>query len=80
MLTCKTNCDCRADLELKKDLYMHKMDAEERYYEAIEKQNVKKIPYNLLLGKLKQKNSLKEWQANNKKLEQEVVKGTKTLK
>lgn len=48
-----------ADIELKKDFYQQKRDAQDRYYEAIQSQKTKKIPYNLLLGKLKQKHSLK---------------------
>lgn len=80
MLICKFQLICRTDLELKKDLYVQKRDSTERYEDAIQSQKIKKIPYELLLGKLKQKQTLKQWQANNKQLEQEVAKGTKTMK
>ena len=65
---------------MKKDFYQQKRDAEDRYEDAIESQKVKKMSYDLLLGKFKHKNSLKEWQENNKKLEQKVTKGTETMK
>ena len=80
MLICKFQLICRTDLELKKDLYVQKRDSTERYEDAIQSQKIKKIPYELLLGKLKHKQTLKQWQANNKQLEQEVAKGTKTMK
>lgn len=80
MLICKLQFICRTDLELKKDLYVQKRDSTERYEDAIQSQKIKKIPYELLLGKLKQKQTLKQWQVNNKQLEQEVAKGTKTMK
>ena len=32
-----------------------------------------------MLGKFKQKQNLREWQVKNKKLEEKVAKGTKTL-
>lgn len=67
------------DLELKKDFYQQKRDAEDRYEEAMENQKIKKIPYSVLLGKFKQKESLREWQSKNKKLEEKVAKGTHTL-
>ena len=44
------------------------MDAEGRYEDAIENQKNNKISYELLLGKYKHKNTLKDWQDNNKKL------------
>lgn len=65
---------------MKKDFYQQKRDAKERYEDAIENQKTKKMSYELLLGKLKHKNNLKEWQENNKQLEQQVTKGTKTMK
>jgi hypothetical protein len=54
---------------LKKDFYQQKRDAEDRHIEAVESQKIKKISYNALLGKLKKKQSLREWQENNRKLE-----------
>ncbi len=46
---------CRNSIELKKDFYIQKRDAEDRYYEAIDQQNSKKLPYAVLLGKNKKK-------------------------
>mgnify|MGYP003692117857 CR=1 FL=1 len=42
-------------------------------------QKVKKVPYDVLLGKIGKNQSLKEWQKNNKQLEEKVYEGTKTL-
>ena len=67
------------DLELKKDFYQEKRDAEDRYDEAMDNQKIKKIPYSSLLGKLNQKQSLRDWQSKNKQLEEKVSKGTKTI-
>lgn len=50
------------DLELKKDFYQQKRDAEDLYYDAIEAQKSKKISYTDLLGKMKADQSLKHWQ------------------
>jgi hypothetical protein len=51
---------------LKKSFYLQKRDAEDRYEEAIEQQKNKKIPYNVLLGKNKTKQGLKDYQNNNR--------------
>ena len=69
----------RNDIQLKKDFYMQKRDAEDRYYQAIQQQKNKKIPYSILLGKNKKKQNLREWKQNNKTFQDEVNKGTTTL-
>jgi hypothetical protein len=41
---------------------LQKRDAEDRYYDAIEQQKVKKIPYAALFGINKKKEGLRDWQ------------------
>ena len=57
---------------MKKDFYQEKTEAEDRYLEAMAAQKVKKVPYSVLLGKINKNQSLKEWQKNNKQLEDKV--------
>ncbi len=58
---------------------MQKRDAQGRYYDAIDQQNSKKVPYSILLGKNKKKEELREWKEKNKVFEEKVQRGTTTL-
>lgn len=58
---------------------MQKRDVQDRYFDAIDQQNNKKIPYSILLGKNKKKEELKEWKHHNRIFEEKVQKGTATL-
>jgi hypothetical protein len=42
-------------IPIKKSFYLQKQDAEDRYYDTIDQQNTKKVPYSVLLGKNKKK-------------------------
>lgn len=67
------------DIELKKEFYMQKKNADDIYFAAIDHQKEKHKPYKLLIGNSPKKEALKEYQLTNQFFEAQVQQGTKTL-
>ena len=64
------------DLELKKEFYLQKKNAEEGYLEAIDRQKDKHKTYKTLINHDKKKELLKEYQENNRAFEEKVKQET----
>lgn len=68
-----------SDIELKKDFYIQKRNAEEREFDATDHQKDKHKPYHVLMGKLQKNQQLRDYQQTNKIFEEKVVRATNTL-
>jgi hypothetical protein len=68
-----------ADIELKKEFYLQKRNAEEGYFEATDHQKDKHKPYPVLMNKAQRKEPLRDYQHTNKQFEEKVLQGTNTL-
>lgn len=67
------------DIELKKEFYLQRRNAEENLFEATDHQKDKHKPYHVLMNKTERKEYLREFQQNNKQFEEKVVLGSNTL-
>lgn len=67
------------DIELKREFYLQKRNAEEGYLEAVDRQKDKHKNYKNLISTEKKKEQLREYQQSNKLFEEKVIEGTDTL-
>jgi hypothetical protein len=67
------------DIDLKKEFYLQRRNAEENCFEATDHQKDKHKPYHVLMNKAERKEHLREFQQGNKQFEEKVVQATNTL-